>query len=186
MDFEDLQKVWNQENNQPMYVFDQEALNRMVARRARSVSRLATINEWGMMIVALVTSGLLVLTGSDGAYRILAAVVMLGTGAYVWWQRQQRLSRQETLGKAVAQEIDQAVANAQYLVRFAQTFSYWFLLPTAGITLFRMSRKNPDLWQWGLIIGCFILSYALVQMELRWKHLPRLKRLEELRNKIMA
>lgn len=186
MDFEDLQKVWNQENNQPMYVFDQEAVNRMVARRARSVERLATINEWGMIIVAAITSCLLILTGSDGAYRILAAVVMLGTGIYVWWQRQQRLSRKAMLGKSVAEEIDQAVANAQYLVRFAQTFVYWFLLPTAAVTLFRMSRKDPDLWKWGLIIGCFVLSYVLVQIELRWKHKPRLSRLQELRSKIMS
>lgn len=185
MEFKDLQKVWNQENQQPMYVFDQEAVNQMVTRRARAVERLAAINEWGMIIVAVVTSVALLIVGKDGAYAILAAVVMLCTGGYVWWQRVQRLRRQETMGQSVLEEMEQAIANAKYLVRFAQTFAYWFLLPTAVVTFFRMSQKDTSLGHWVLIIGCFVLSYLLVQWELGKKHRPRLQRLEELRRKLV-
>ena len=185
MEFKDLQKVWNQENQQPMYVFDQEAVNRMVTRRARAVERLANINEWGMIVVAIVTSVALLIIGKDGAYAILAAIVMLLSGGYVWWRRVERLRQGGRVGQSVMEDMEQAIANAKYLVRFAQTFSFWFLLHTAAVTLFRMSQKEAGLGQWALIIGCFLLSYLLVQWELRKKHRPRLQRLEELREKLL-
>ena len=184
MDFKDLQKEWNHEKNQAMYIFDEEALMRTVAQRARAVERTAAINEWGLIIVAVITCILLLVIGSDGLYKVLAAMTMLATGGYVWWRRQQRLREQANIERTVLSDIEQAVANARYLVRFAQTFAYWFLLPTAAVTLFRMSQKAIDPWKWAGIIVCFIVSYLLVQLELRWKHLPRLRRLEELRDKL--
>ena len=43
MEFKDLQKVWNEEKNQVMYVFDQEAINRMT-EEARRYGADAIIN----------------------------------------------------------------------------------------------------------------------------------------------
>lgn len=185
MEFKDLQKVWDQENQQPMYVFDEEAVNRMVIRKARVVKRLASINEWGLILIAFFTTFALLIIGKDGAYAILAAVVMLFSGAYVWWQRVQRLRKQQHLGQSILEEMEQAIANARYLVRFAQTFAYWFLLPTAVVALLRMNQRQASFAQWSWVIGCFVLSYLLVRWELRKKHQPRLRRLEELRNKLM-
>ncbi|MEL7426284.1 MAG: hypothetical protein AAFN81_25040, partial [Bacteroidota bacterium] len=181
--FKDLQKVWNEEKNQVMYVFDQEAINRMISRRARGVRRIANVNEWGLMIIAGLTSIGLLVTGNDGAYKILAAVTMLATGAYVWWLRRRRLHQVQRVAHSVREELEEALANARYLVRFAQTFAYWFLLPTAGVTLFRMAQKETSLIYRVAVIGCFAFSYILVQLELRWKHRPRLRRLEELQEK---
>ncbi|MEL6971884.1 MAG: hypothetical protein AAFZ63_19595 [Bacteroidota bacterium] len=183
MEFEDIQKVWSEEKNQVMYVFDQEAINRMISRRARSVRRIANINEWGLMIVAGLTSVSLLIIGSDGAYKIVAALTMLATGIYVWWQRRQRLSGLQKVASSVREELEEGIANARYMVRFSQTFAYWFLLPAAGIALFRMSQKETSLVKWLFILGCFVFSHLLVQLELRWKHRPRLRRLEELREK---
>ena len=169
-----------------MYVFDQEAINRMITRRAQGVNRVANINEWGLMIVAGLTAISLLFTGSDGMYKLLAAVTMLCTGGYVWWRRRQRLSQVEQTEKSILDELEGAISNARYLVRFAQTFVYWFLLPTAAVTLFRMSQKETSILSWVLIIGCFAFAYFLVQLELRWKHRPRLQRLEELREKLQS
>ena len=41
---EALQKEWNHEKNQAMYIFDEEALMRTVAKRARAVERTAASN----------------------------------------------------------------------------------------------------------------------------------------------
>lgn len=182
MDFKDLQKVWNQQTNEPMYIIDQQALYRQVKRRGQQAERIASVNEWGLMIIAVFTSIALFWMGKDTSYQMLGALTMLGTGGYVWWQRQLRLRQLQKGAQTILEELEQALTNANYLVRFAQTFVYWFLLPTALVTVFRMAQKEVDVWRWILILGSFLLAFLLVRWELRCKHLPRRAALEELRN----
>lgn len=182
MDFKDVQKIWNQQTNEPMYIIDQEALYRQVKRRGQQAERLANINEWGLMIIAVLTSVALYWIGKDTSYQILASLTMLGTGAYVWWLRQMRLRQQQNGPLTILAELEQAITNANYLVRFAQTFAYWFLLPTASVTIFRMAQREVDIWRWLLILGSFLLAFLLVRWELRCKHLPRKRALEELKD----
>ena len=89
MDFKDLQKVWNQQTNEPMYIIDQQALYRQVRRRASQADRIARTNEWGIMIIAVLTSVMLRWVGSDTAYQIVASEVMLGADSGAFWQRLQ-------------------------------------------------------------------------------------------------
>jgi hypothetical protein len=181
MDFKDLQKVWNQQTNEPMYIIDQQALYRQIQHRAKQADRIAQTNEWGMMVIAVLTSVLLLWIGKDTTYQIIASVTMLGTGVYVFWQRRLRLASLNRQPHSILEELDQAIANANYLVRFAQTFAYWFLLPTAAVTIFRMAQKEVDIWCWLFILGAFLLSFALVRWELVSKHRPRKRVLEELK-----
>lgn len=181
MDFKDLQKVWNQQTNEPMYIIDQQALYQQVRRRALQADRIARTNEWGMMIIAVLTSLMLLWIGSDTTYQIVASIAMLGTGAYVFWQRRLRLASLDRQPSSILAELDQAIVNANYLVRFAQTFAYWFLMPTALVTIFRMTQKEVDPWRWLFVLGSFLLAFLLVRWELNCKHLPRKQALEELR-----
>lgn len=181
MDFKDLQKVWNQQTNEPMYIIDQQALYRQIQRRAKQADLVAKTNEWGMMTIAVLTSIMLLWIGKDTAYQILASVAMLGTGAYVFWQRRLRLASLHQQPNTILEELDQALTNANYLVRFAKTFVYWFLMPTAAVTIFRMLQKEVDLWRWLFILAAFLLSFALVRWELISKHRPRKRALEELK-----
>lgn len=184
MEFDDLQKIWNKETKEPMYVLDEKAIHRQVWRRSQKLNRLASINEWGLMIIAVVTAGLLLFIGDDTGYKILAALAMVFTGGYVWWTRRQRLEQNKGFADTILGELDLALVNANYLVRFAQTFVYWFILPTGLVTFFRMSQKEASLGRWALIAGCFLLSYLLVQLELRYRHIPKRQALQDLKNKL--
>lgn len=165
-----------------MYIIDQQALYRQIQRRAKQADLIAKTNEWGMMVIAVITSVLLLWVGKDTvAYQIVASVTMLGTGVYVFWQRRLRLASLSEQPDSILGELDQALTNANYLVRFAQTFAYWFLLPTAAVTIFRMTQKEVDVWRWLFILGAFLLSFLIVRWELISKHRPRKRALEELK-----
>jgi hypothetical protein len=182
MDFKDLQKVWNAQTKEPMYVIDEQVLYRQIRRRARKVECLASVNEWGLMIISLLTSIALLWIGNDLTYRILAALTMLGTGIYVARQRYVRLRQLREQPTTIVEELDLALKNATYMVRFAQTFVYWFLLPTASVTVLRMAQREVAASHWLLILGSFVVAFLLARWELRAKHLPRKRALEELKH----
>jgi len=80
--------------------------------------------------------------------------------------------------------LEQTVEQARYLVRFSSSFAWWFLFPTAVVSTWNMAHREVTGWQWLFVLGAFVLAFVLVQLELRRKHLPRLRELEDLQNKL--
>ena len=56
MNFEDMQVIWNQQNERPLYAIDEAAMARWVQKEGRSVARWINFEE-------LVMSGALVVAG---------------------------------------------------------------------------------------------------------------------------
>lgn len=184
MQFEDLQKVWDQQNQQPMYVLNEEALQQQIRRKGNKISRYITINEFGLLIISVLTTANLAFTSENRTYALLVGIAMFSSCAYMMWGRYQRLKKTPEASSVLA-ELEYTISQSDYYLQFAKTFFLWFMLPMALVVVFRLFSAEAGLWKWLLIIGSFSFAFLLVRLELHYKHLPRKRSLEKLKEKLL-
>lgn len=188
MEFEEMRKIWDTQNDEPIYMLNETALHNRIRSKRNRVNWLASINEIGLIIIAVITSTYLFFKtyGTNNIYAYLPAIALLLTGVYVTVLRLKRKNRISQYDQSLLGTIDHAISNANYLVNFAKTFVWWYILPIAVPSMINMIMKdNIPLWTWFLIPTSFIVSYLLVNWELNRCHLPRKKALEELKEKLI-
>lgn len=186
MEFEDIKKIWDSQNNQPMYAINEEALHRRI-RSHRSHSQWASnITEITLIAVAIVTSGFLVIKnlGGDNFFAYPPAIILLLTGVYVYIGRVRRQRAQRQFDRTMLGDLDQAIANVSFEIRRAKTFIWWYILPLAIPLAVNMYMNQAALWKWVFVIAGLILSYFVVQFGLNRHQVPRKRSLESLREKL--
>jgi len=187
MEFEEMRKIWDTQNNEPIYVLNEKALHNRILSKKNRVNWLANINEIGLIFIAVATSSYLLNKhwGETNIYALLPTVALLLTGVYVMVSRLKRKSKVNQFDQSILGTIDHAISDADYLVNFSKTFVWWYILPVTIPVVLNMAMKDTPLWTWFFVPTCFIVSYLLVRWELNRCHLPRKTALESLRNKLI-
>src|SRR5258708_3523845 len=60
MEFDEMKKIWDAQNNQPLYVIDEKALHNRIQSKMNTVLRLTNISEWSLIMIYLVAGGILI------------------------------------------------------------------------------------------------------------------------------
>jgi hypothetical protein len=189
MEFEDLQKIWDNQNNRPMYVIDEAALHKRIKRQKNKTGRLANTNEIGMILIAAFTGGFLMFDANgDGKslYSYVGGLAFLMVGLFVFFSRRNRKKAENRFDQSMLAELNQAIKNAGYLVNFARSFVWWFLLPASLFSFPNLILNHAPWTSWLLVSVSFCLSYLVVYWELNRVHIPRKKKLEALREKLTS
>jgi Ca2+/Na+ antiporter len=188
MEFEEMRKIWDVQNNEPMYVVNETAMHKNIMSKKNRINWLANVNELGMIIIAVATSTFLFFktAGTGNVYAYLPAIALLLTGVYVTVLRLKRKNKVNQFDQSILGTIDHAISNADYLVNFSKTFFWWYILPIAIPVFVNMILKGDvPIWIWVFVPTSFIISFILVRWELNRCHLPRKKTLESLRDKLV-
>ena len=181
MEFEDLKRIWDSQNKEPMYAINEATLHRRIKSKSRRASRITNMNDVGLVLVAVITAAILFFIGEQSVYDYISIVALLLIGVYVWMGRIRRKKHQNQFDRSMLGDLDFAISNIEYEVRRARTFLWWFILPVAIPSLINMIQAGAPNWKWSFVIGAFFLSLFLVRWELRNKHIPRKRELEKLK-----
>lgn len=188
MEFDDLKKIWDTQNNKPMYAIDEKTLQKRIRAKGGLAKRKASINEIGLMIICVATGSFILSNAviqEKDIYSYLLAFTMYLIGGYVFWGRIQRKKLDNRYDLSILEELDQAIANANYLVKFAKSMVWWFILPAASVVILKMTQATyVPVWKWIVLPASFVLSYIVVHLGIKQSHLPRLRELETLRDNL--
>lgn len=184
MEFKDMQKIWDTQNDVPLYAIDEAALYKRILAKSKRASRVANMNEIGLTLIMLSLSVLLIIIDRSSMYAYVSALMMFLIAVYVWVGRIRRKQREQTFDRSMLGELDMAIANVDNEVNRARTFVWWMILPAGLPVLLNMIQAGVVFWKWLIIPASYALAYALVQWELRRCHLPRKQELEILREKL--
>ena len=58
MEFDEMKKIWDAQNNQPLYVIDEKALQ-SIHTKMNTMLRYTSITEWTLILINLGTAGIL-------------------------------------------------------------------------------------------------------------------------------
>jgi hypothetical protein len=185
MEFDDMKKVWDQQNQEPLYAINESALHKNIQSKKKRASRLSNINDFGLIAVALLTPVMLwFISDYLNAYHYSVTAILLIIVGYILYGRTLRIKKERQFDRTILGELDHTIANVSFEARRAQTMVWWFMLPLAIPTLIAMLWKGAPLWSWIVMPGMFLFSCVVVRWELNRCHLPRKQKLEALRAKL--
>ena len=183
MEFDEIRKIWDSQNNKPMYVIDENSIHNIVKRKIKAAARKANTFEFGIIMITafvtvfMITKGIMNMQWTN----FLTAIASSGITIYIFINRSRRRKMENKFGQTLLDGLDNAIANIDYLIKQASTFLWWYILPFGIATMVSMYVKPRPIEAWLLIGAAFVLAYLLANWSARKEHLPRKKTLEALR-----
>lgn len=185
MEFDEMKKIWDEQNQEALYAINEKVLHKNIHAKKKGANRLSNFNDFGLIAIALITIAFLwFVTDSFNLYHyvIIGTLSVIAIALYVG--RLRRKKKQSRFDRTILGEIDHAITSVAYEIRRAKTMVWWFILPLGIPTLAVMAWKGSPLWAWLVVLGAFALSYIIIQLDLNRCHIPKKRKLEQLREKL--
>ncbi len=158
MEFDEMKKIWDAQNNQPLYTIDEEALRGRIQRKKNNF--LVNIVEW-LLIISYLACSLLVgvnsFTPRANIFVSLVAAWMFAIVVYLAVIRIRRIKGGRRFDRSIHGDLDHAIYLISYQMRIARVLN-WNLLPVGVLIIF-------SVWETGklLLISAVILAvYSIV------------------------
>lgn len=188
MEFEEMKKVWDTQNQKPMYVIDEDALQGRIQSKKQYASHFANITEI-LLIIVNISSGAFVLgvelsSSYRNDYMYLLSFIMFVTAGFVLVWRLRRRKNEKRFDETMLGNLDHAIQNAGFQVRLSRIMR-WYLLPIGLLVLLGLFQGEKQLW----IIILFGIFIALTIWGSKWEHqmyVARKKQLEKLRDTLTS
>jgi hypothetical protein len=186
MEFDELQKIWDSQNNQVLYAINEKAMHQHIEIKMKKGKHITNISELLLIIVNLVTGSFIIAVNlfkqQVNISLYLVAAWMLGTALYSLVSRIRRIKGNQRFDRSLQGDLDHAISLASYQVRLSQIMR-WNMLPVAVLTVVSIWEGGKSLWIAGILVGFFALAWFAA----RWEHgiyKSRKRALEKLQTKL--
>lgn len=136
MEFEEMQAIWNQQDDANLFAIDQAALHAQIARKSRWVERKQTIFE-ALMVGGNVLAGILILLVSAlkeaGPGYLLLGALYLGYALVGFGLGRARRREEARFAPTMLGELDKAIWQNERLIRHGKSIILWYGLPVVGL-----------------------------------------------------
>ncbi|MCB9135580.1 MAG: hypothetical protein H6636_09140 [Anaerolineales bacterium] len=187
MEFNDLQTLWNTQNEDALFAIHHEALYATIRRKAKNIHRLVEFFEWVMIGVNL-AAGLYLFfpSAGKGGYPFLIPAAYTAFALIALVRRLRRHREERPFPPTFLGELDKALFRLDYLIQQGRAILWWYVLPfTAVIGV--AAWFNPQYRQAFFFILLMIpASYLGTRWENNKFHLPKKRALEALRAQLTA
>lgn len=186
MEFDELKKIWDSQNNEPLYGFNEKALHNRILSKKRQAYHITNTSEL-LGIIVNISAGAFILgvtffqqNGNTSMYFLSAW--MLISGLYFLISRIRRMRGDHRFDRSMRGDLDHAISVATYQVRLSQLMR-WNIVPIGILTLIGVWGNGKSLWfTVGILIFFVVANYAA-----GWEHgiyKARKRELEILQNKL--
>ena len=184
MEFEEMKKIWDSQNNQPMFVIDERTLHQQVERKVKTTKRSANMMETGLITINVFVIIYLIidaLIDNAGWYQYLTVGAVILVSIYVATGRIRRKKKEKRFDQTLLGSLESAISDIDYLIKRGKTFVWWYILPFAITTAISLYYNTRTAWVWLGITVLFAFASWLPKWEIRKCHLPKKRALESLR-----
>jgi hypothetical protein len=186
MEFDEIKKIWDSQNNEPLYAINEKALHNHILSRKKSAGHLADFSELLLIFVnlgaGLFVWGVLLFDASVNIFMYLMVAWMLVTAVFLSASRIRRRKGENRFDRSMMGDLDHAIANASYQVRISRLMR-WNIFPIGIFLLGGFWESGKPVWAVVLLLIFFALTYYASG----WEHsiyIAKKKALEMLRRKL--
>lgn len=188
MRFEEMKKIWNDQDQQHAYVIDEEKLYEKIQLKKDKASRLISKVEWVLIGSNVMAGGsILVMNSTDYIGNVYAngiGLLMLAAGIYIYTRRLHRLKHENRFDRTMLGDLDHAISNATYRARLSYGMLIYFVF-IALLVIGNAFYVEKSLWKLMLIAGFFAIALFLGKWEYKSWHLADKQRLKAMREKLV-
>lgn len=184
MEFDEMKLIWDSQNNEPLYAINQEALNRKVQHKSKSVTRMLDFTDVMMIVVNLVGGIVLIVDTvqeNGRPFEYMVAVVYLAFFMYALYRRFVRQQEVKEFAETILGELNKAIWESEYLIKQSSSMVFWYLVPITIVVNVTVFLNANSIWVSVLTLIILPLAYFGGRWEVRKYHLPKKRELESLR-----
>jgi hypothetical protein len=186
MEFEEMKKIWDAQNNQPLYVIDENALHHRIQSKRSGLLHITNRSEWSLMMINLSTGIILLALNpfKPGAniFMYLESAWMFATVVYVVVSRIDRIKAGRRFDRSIHGDLDHAISVASYQVRLSRVIR-WNLLPMGAIMIFSGWEAGKLVKVCAVILVAYALAFYVGTKERRMNN-RRKRELQVLKEKL--
>lgn len=172
MEFDEMKKIWDAQNSQPLYVLDEKALHNHIQSKLNTVRRFTNISDWLLIFIYLGT-GIVLLNGNlfkpgTNIFLYIEAIWMLIIVVYIIVHHISRIRAGSKFDRSVHGDLDHAIYIANYQIRLSEMIR-WNLFPMGAILIFSSLESGKLLQVGALILVSYTLAFYVVSKGIRAK-----------------
>jgi len=186
MEFEELKKIWDAQNNQPLYAINEKAMYNYILSKKKQAHHITNISELLIIFTngcaGIFVFGVNYFKQGGNIYMYLLSAWMFGSALFMVVNRIRRIKGNNRFDRSMSGDLNYAISVATYQVRISQIM-LWNILPIGALTLLGLWEGGKPIW----LSACVLLFFALTYYAGGWEHniYKRKKReLEVLQNKL--
>jgi hypothetical protein len=186
MDFEEMQKVWDEQKGETMYVINESALHKTVTRKKDAAGRRINRVEIALSIInSIVLIFILIrMFYHPHIWGFISAGILVISLVYVQYFRWKRKRAEDAFDRSMLGELDHAISNAGFMIRFNYLMFAGYYIPIFVVAFSSLIVKGAPLQKWTLITILFLLGFLVIRWEQKACNIPRKKQLMTLRKKL--
>lgn len=188
MGFEEMKKIWDTQNNEPLYVLNENALHDQIRLKKRKAGHITNVSELATIGVNIFASlfvmGVNIVNGITNIYMYLLVLWMAITAIGVSIGRFRRLRGQGKFDRSILGDLDFAIATATYQVSLSSILR-WNIIPM-GIFIFLGILDIGKPIGTGIALVVFL---AMTYFASAWEHnyyKARRREVQSLRNLLLS
>jgi hypothetical protein len=162
MEFEELRKIWDAQNNQPLYAINEKAMYNIILSKKKQAHHITNISELLIIIVYIITGsvilGMNLFDQSGNISMYVLSVWMLGSSLFMLVNRIRRIKGGNQFDRSMSGDLDYAISVATYQVRISQIM-LWNILPIGALTTLGLWEGGKPIWIAMVVLLFFALSY---------------------------
>src|SRR5580693_2288367 len=168
MEFEDIQQIWDSQNNRSLYTIDQTALHNRILLKKKQTRRMTNLSEIALIIVNLGAGSFVFELNYTSlrpkVFMYLLAAWMLASTLFLVAGRIRRISRSSRFGQSIHGDLDYAISTARYQVRLSRLM-HLNTLPIGILSLFGLWEGGKSVWIGAATLIFFAFAYYVGSIE---------------------
>ena len=169
MEFNEMKKIWDSQDNEPLYAINENALHNRILSKKKTGYHITNTSEL-LLIIVNVGAGILILSLNFSKqdldiYRYLLAAWMLLSALYMLVSRVRRINSSNQFDRSILGDLSHAISLATYQVRLSQV-GRWNILPIGVICFLWLWDSGKPIW----VIVSISIFFAFAAFATRWEH----------------
>lgn len=189
MNLDDIQVIWDSQNDRTMYQFDEQAVVSTVQRRGSAITSYVSCFEIAMFWIMLAMAVMLLMepvVDRKEYYQIPHAVMSVAVAIYIGNRRRLRKKMESQYDDSLLGMLDRSIYQLGYQIELTRAFPWWFLLPMflGALISFPFVYDSKPIWVWPMVGFGLLIAYVPVRRQIQNNLEPNKVELESLRTKL--
>jgi hypothetical protein len=169
MEFDEMKKIWDAQNNEPLYTINEKALHNRILSKKKKAQHITNVSEllWiiGNIGAGGFVAGVNFFKQNGSVSMFFLSVWMVGSALYLLANRVRRIKANDKFDRSMRSDLQHAVSTAAYQVRLSQ-LGRWNIVPVGILSALGVWEAGSSVW-WivGLLIFLIIVHFAA-----GWEH----------------
>ncbi len=187
MEFEELQTIWNSQNDKNLYTIDEEALYARIQQKSKSVNHKLNVYE-GLMFLGNLIIGIVLFIdaflGNGQPYEYVLPALYIIFSISILILRKVRQKEEVQFDHTIMGELDKAIWQIDHLIKRGRSMMIWYILPLTLVLTITLLLNSKPLWALGMLVILIPFSYYGGRWEINKWYMPKKRELESLRTEL--